>query len=352
MKFLLLIYEWLQKNLRPPSAFSWETLILLSIFSFYMEWLAKSFYLKNLLDNLGWIFLIFGVYWATTSTRFLRIGYKAKPWTPGFPLSPWITGALVSFYIFNSRSVEFRPEALIYWPTISAIIYAIPDFLENNWALKSPPPDRRQFLVVVFGTQLLLSCWFQFHFLIQNLIGQYPTLLTDDFRKSAFVVKWETPRDTTPRGADILDSIEPKLRAQLGDKPWPQVERMLLQGKERDKWINSIAQETKKQLSPAAEEDALWQIKYSVKKFKSSGYNLALQALWKGPRSRPQQPQQKYSLTKSCQITPFYPQGSAATKPLNTAQTSPTPVSRVECKPVEGWGVDQQKIRKDTFIKT
>ncbi len=348
MKFLLLIYEWLQKNLRPPSAFSWETLILLSIFSFYMEWLARSGYLKNLLDNLGWIFLIFGVYWATTSTRFLRIGYKAKPWTPGFPLSPWITGALVSFYLFNSRTGEFRPETLIYWPTISAIIYALPDFLGDNLTLKSPKPDRRQFLVVVIGTQLLITCWFQFHFLVQNLIAQYPTVLSDDFRKSAFVVKWETPQQTIPRGANILESMEPKLRERLSDKPWPEVERSLLQGKERDKWINSIAQQTKKQLSPSAQEDALWPIKYSVKKFKS-GYNLVLQANWKGPRS---DPKQNKVLTKSCQITPLSLQGSLATKPLNSPQTSPTPVSRVECQPVKGWGIDQPNIRKDTFIKT
>ncbi|HAA30727.1 MAG TPA: hypothetical protein DCE56_27355 [Cyanobacteria bacterium UBA8553] len=352
MKFLLLIYEWLQKNLRPPSAFSWETLILLSLFSFYMEWLARSLYLKNLLDNLGWIFLIGGVYWATTATRFLRIGYKAKPWTPGFPLSPWITGALVCYYLFNRGIGEVRPESIIYWPTISALIYAIPDFLQENGTLKSPPPDRRQFLVVVLGTQLLLSCWFQFHFLVQNLVAQYPTVLVEDFNKSAFVVKWETPQTTTPRGVDILENMEPQLRDRLSSKPWPQVERMLLRGKERDNWIKSIAKKTKDQLSPPAEEDALWQIKYDVKKFKSSGYNLALIALWNGPRSNPQQSIKNYSLTKYCQITPIYPQGSLATKPINSPQTSPTPVSRVECQPVKGWGVDPPNNRRDSFIRT
>ena len=314
-----------------------------------MEWLAKSIYLKNLLDNFGWIFLIFGVYWATTSTRFLRIGYKAKPWTPGFPLSPWITGALVSFYLFNRTLSEIRPETLIYWPTISGLIYAIPDFLGDNLTLKSPPPDRRQFLVVVLGIQLLLSCWFQFHYVVQNLLAQYPTLRVDNFEKSAFVVKWETPQTTTPRGADILEYIEPKLKDRLSNKPWPQVERMLLRGKERDKWINSMVQQTKKELSPPAEEDALWPIKYDIKKSKGSGYNFALIALWKGPRSNPQK---NNSLTKYCQITPVYPQGSLATKPLNSPQTSPTPVSRVECQPVKGWGVDPPNTGKDSFIRT
>ncbi|MEO8893802.1 MAG: DUF5357 family protein, partial [Coleofasciculaceae cyanobacterium] len=46
MKFFLSIYEWLQKTFRPPSAFSWETMILLSIFSYYMTWLASTSLLK------------------------------------------------------------------------------------------------------------------------------------------------------------------------------------------------------------------------------------------------------------------------------------------------------------------
>ena len=348
MKFFLSIYEWLQKNVRPPSAFSWQTLILLSVFSFYMQWLAASWFIKSLLNNFVWIFLIWGVYWATTSTRFLRIGYNKEKKQDGFPLSPWITGALVSIYIFSSRTGELRPETLIYWPAISAVIAAIPDFVGDELRIKRPPLQNRQNLVVLFGTQFLICCWFQFYFVLQNWVGQYPSLLVDDVRKSAFVVKWDSPLErTVPRGSEILDSIEDRLKQQWNNKPWPQVERSLLPDN-RNKLINSMTQQSKKQASPV-EEDRWWKVKSDVKSTKS-GYNLVLQAIWEGPRSKPQK---KYALTKLCQITPVRRQASPATKPVNTGQASPKAISRFGCdKRVKGWGIDEPDKTNDTFTKT
>lgn len=347
MKFFLSVYEWLQKNIRPPSAFSWQTMILLSLFSLYMQWLAANWFIKSLLNNFVWIFLIWGVYWATTSTRFLRIGYDKEKKKDGFPLSPWITGALVSYYIFSSRTGELRPETIIYWPSISAVIAAIPDFVGDELRIKKPPQKNRQNLVVLFGTQFLISCWFQFYFVLQNWVVEYPSLLVDDVRKSAFVVKWDSPLEkAVPRGSEILDSIEDRLKQQWNNKPWPQVERSLLPDN-RNKLINSMAQQTKKE-GPPVEEDRWWKVKSDVKSRKS-GYNLMLQANWEGPRSRPQK---KYALTKFCQITPVRRQASPATKSVNTGQASPTAISRVECKPVKGWGIDEPQKTNDTITKT
>jgi drug/metabolite transporter superfamily protein YnfA len=346
VKFLLNIYDWLQKNVRPPSAFSWETLILLSVFSYYMSVLSTDF-VRNLLANFGWIFLIFGVFWGTTAAGQLRIGYKDKQ-KDGFPLSPWITGALVSVYIFGGPTGEVGREALIYWPVISAIIAALPDFLGERFTLKAPPLQKRQNLVVLFGTQILLSCWLQFYFVIQNWLVQYPSLVADDFHQSAFVVKWESPLSPpAPRGALILESMEPKLRDQLNARPWSEVERSLLP-KERQKLINAIAQQTKQQISPI-QEDNLWQVTSNVSS-RGSGYNLELRTSWQGPRS---ERLGDYSLTKSCQINQVYRQANAATKPINTTQASRSaPISQVQCKEVKGWGIDQPRNLNDRFTRS
>jgi hypothetical protein len=303
---------------------------------------------ENLLVNFGWIFLIWGVFWGTTAAGQLRIGYKDKQ-KDGFPLSPWITGALVSVYIFGGPTGEVRREALIYWPVISAIIAALPDFLGEGFTLKAPPLQKRQNLVVLFGTQILLSCWLQFYFVIQNWLVQYPSLVADDFDQSAFVVKWESPLSPPPpRGALILESMEPKLRDQLNARPWSEVERSLLP-KERQKLLNTLAKQTKQQMS-SLEEDSLWQVTSDVST-SGSGYNLELRANWKGPRSG----LQEKSMTKPCQITQAYPPTTGETKPINTQQESPSrPVSRVVCQPVKGWGIEEQEPRivpNDTFIQ-
>jgi hypothetical protein len=350
VKLLLDIYDWVQKNLRPPSAFSWETLILLSLFSYYMSMLsADTDFVRALLINFAWIFLILGVFWGTTAANQLRLGYK-DPSSPGFPLSPWITGALVSLYIFG-RSGEVPREALIYWPIISAVIAALPDFLGDGLRFKVPPAPKRQNLVVLFGTQILLSCWLQFYFVIQDWVVQYPSLLADDFNQSAFVVKRGSSESATPRGLLILNSMESQLAQQLNARPWPEVERLLLK-QERTKLLNRIEQRSKEQISPV-EEDDLWDVTSAISS-RPSGYNLQLRALWQGPRANPQDTQ-AYSLTKPCQITQLSRQNNIATKPLNTRQTSTTVVSRFQCQPIQGWGVDRPSLPgdrpTDSFIR-
>ena len=349
-KYFFDFWNWLKKTFRPPSAFSWETLILLSLFSWYMSWLANNIepdgFVANLLINFAWIFLILGVFWGTTAANQFRIGYK-YPTNPGFPLSPWITGAIVSLYIFG-RSGEVPREALIYWPIISAIIAVIPDFWGDGFRLKSPPLNKRQNIVVLFCTQILLSCWFQFYFVVQDWLVQYPSLLADNFNQSAFVVKRDSAQSVTPRGALLLNALEPKLTQQLDGKPWPQVERSLLKG-QREKLINTLEKQSKRQIKEV-EEDELWKVTSNVSS-RASGYNLDLRANWQGPRANPQR-SQAYSLTKSCQITQVSPRTGPATKPINAKLSAQaTPISRFQCAPVKGWGVEEPGTRNRSFIK-
>jgi Family of unknown function (DUF5357) len=353
VKLFLSIYEWLQKTFRPPSAFSWETMIFLSIFSYYMVMLASSAELKGLLTNFGWIFLIIGVHWGTTSANQLRIGYDDKIPRDGFPVSPWITGVLVSLYIFGGAwNGEIRREALIYWPTISAFLAIMPDFLgetpDGGLTFKKAPLDQRQNMVVLVGTNLLLSCWFQFHYVAQDWLAQYPSLLADNFNNSSFVTKFQTLSSEKPRGALLLETMEPKLSERLNGKPWPEVERLLLK-EQRNKLVDQVQQQSTPK-SSTLDEDEFWQVEPIVSSRKGGGYNFNLQANWLGPRAQPK----KYSMVKPCQITQVAtPAKSPATKPINAKQGRPggTPFSRFKCDQVQGWGINKSTVANDTFIR-
>ncbi|NEP02539.1 MAG: DUF5357 domain-containing protein [Symploca sp. SIO2E9] len=325
LKFIagIFIVKWVVETFRPPHAFSWQTLFWLSVFSYFMSLLATDF-VRVLLQGFGWIFIILMVYWWTSSIKELRIGQTY--------FAPWITGILVSIYIFElsgRNKGEISPEVLIFWPLISAVIAAIPNFLGEELQFKAPSPEKRQNLVVLFSSQLLLTSWFQFAFLIQNWTLQYPSILTDDFSKSAFVINVESLPSDPPRGALILNTMKTKLEEKLKDKNWSEVERLLLEV-ERKKWLPEITEEAKKQISSEEiKEDKLWELTYDIKK-QGSGYNLEILAAWDGPRSQPQ----KYSLKQSCQIDQVYPQNDAATKSIG----------KIECKPLQGWGIDSPII--------
>lgn len=342
MKSLLNVSNWLQKHIKPPSAFSWETLILLSAFSFYMSFLSTSI-VDDLLNNLAWIFLTVGVFWATTPQPALRLNYKDSA-NPGYPLSPWITATIVSTYIYT-RTGNFR-AALISWPLISAAIATLPIVMGEGWTFKMPEPDKRQNLVLLWTTQLLLSCWLQFYFVVQDWLVQYPTLLADKFQGSAFVVKRDRAVTALPRGALILSGMEPKLVELFDDRPWSEVERLLLPA-EREARINQIVQQSIQQISPV-EEDGLWLITHNVSA-RGSGYNLELRAIWQGPRSNLQP---TYAITRSCQIDRVESRASAATNPTNARAAAPSAqISNFECEPLTGWGMDSPANAQEPFTE-
>ncbi|NES18944.1 MAG: DUF5357 domain-containing protein [Symploca sp. SIO3E6] len=321
----------------PTTPFSYQTLFLLSLFAYFMSMLSDGIVRKLLLAVVG-IFLILGVYWATTANKELWIyrDQKAKPKKDGLPLSAWITGAILCIYIFICLPMLLLdripesggPLALVAWPLISVIIAAAPNFMEleeDELRAKTPSPSRRQNLVILFSINILISCWFQFYFLIQNWLTQYPSLMADDFSQSAFVVQIAAPtqlekqigfQPKRPRGVAILETMELDLKEQLDGKLWSEVEKLLLP-EEREKWVTAVAEKAKTKLSPV-KEDRLWTVTSDVSS-RDSGYSLELQAIWQGPHSRPES---SYPEQKSCQITPVYPQTVAT--------------SSVKCEPVKG----------------
>jgi hypothetical protein len=352
VKLFQSIYNWLRQKITFPSAFSWETLIVLSLFSYYMAILVTG-WVRDLQVNFGWIFLILGVYWGTTASNKppFRFGYK-DPSQQGWTTSPWITGLLVSTYIFGivgegGRDGRFVPEMLIYWPIISAFLATVPDYIGEEFnRLVLPPPQKRKNHVLIFASQILLSCWFQFHYVVQDYLAQYPSIIADDFRKSAFVVKWDSPlAPPQPRGAELLDGVGAELRERLNGKRWSDIERLLLP-QQLNKLVSSTEQQVKKRLLPTV-EDGLWKVAVDGGKASargSDGYNIPLRAVWQGPRAKPQ----PYSVTKNCQITPASRSYTTASKPLNTRlPSSPVQVSRFECQEVKGWGSEDSFIASE-----
>lgn len=314
MEFLINLFKWLRNLLTPPKAFSWQTLILLSLFSYIMSYLATGL-VENMLANFGWIFLIVGVGWGTSRDKRLYIS--------GVPLSPWITGALVCIFIFGNFPGANSRLALISWPPVSAFIAALPEFFDKRLILKLPPPASRQKLVIMFGSNLLVSCWFQFYFVMQSWVQEYPSVLVDDFSKSTFAVNLESQPNVTPRGALILDLMEPQLSEQLDNKPWSEVERWLL---ERENQLAATRKQVLKEV-PKAEEDVWWDFKSEVLSSKS-GYNLQLREIWKGPRSQPE----NYVIEKTCMINQVYPQPDTDTKPVEANARSGA-IAQVQCYP-------------------
>jgi hypothetical protein len=327
-KILNNILNWANNLLRtifeifnPDTAFSWQTLIGLSVFSWAMSFLATNIF-TIILASFSWWFLILGVYWATTSNKDISIGKIL--------LSPWITGALVTIYIFGIVTGELPAYALVVWPLISAVIAALPTCLGENFKPNIPDRDKRQPLVWLFTSQLILSSWFQFYFLVQDWLVQYPTIASDTFEKSAFVVRLSTDesRQRLPRGTTILDLVASRLEEQLNNKDWSDVEQILLL-REREQLIEQIEQiatQVRQEInSPDIKEDNLWQVELGEISLRESGYNLELKAFWEGPRSQIQ----PNLLTKSCQIISVNRQTDIGI----------SLVSQIECDPVEGWRV-------------
>lgn len=307
-------FESIIKFIAPPRAYSWQTLILLSIFSCIMSALSHN-PLQNFLASLGWIFLIFGVSWATTENP-VKIA--------DFSISPWITGALICIFLFGHWSGEMQRLGWIFWPPISAVLASIHDFFNDNLEFSPPTPPVKQRLVNLLLTNLLISCWFQFYFILQSWVGEYPTLLTDNFKRSAFVIKLDSGQEILPRGALILNSLESPLQKNLDNKPWSEVELWLLENKGN---IDVITEEAKKQL-PKSEEDLWWSPRLKILSA-GSGYNLELISVWQGPRSQPEE----FYIRKICNINPVYVQNSAA----NATELSSPVIGKLKCEPLSGW---------------
>ncbi|PHJ53903.1 hypothetical protein VF14_36765 [Nostoc linckia z18] len=290
-KFVEGLYAGIKKLLVPPKAYSWQTFIYLSVFSWIVSYFAIG-YIKDIIAFVGWLFLIAGTAWYTTQDP-LRV--------PGtfMPVGAVITGFLVSVFAFGSQKDVITPTTIVFWPTISALITAIPEFIEGtdtDAKAQIPKPEDRQKIIILVASSMLLSCWIQFYFVVDNWLEEYPTLKSDTFKTSTFVVRNQEPPKAPPNGILVLDKLQPIVEEQIAQTPWSEVEKWLLDAKQR---VESLGRGVIQKNLVKYDEKELWRVEPRVSNTKS-GYILDLLSIWIGPSSNPR----GYYLKKSCRIEP------------------------------------------------
>ncbi|MEH2128088.1 septal junction protein FraD [Nostoc sp.] len=308
-KFAEGLYAGIRKILVPPKAYSWQTFIYMSVFSWVVSYFATG-YIKDIIAFFGWLFLIAGTAWYTTEDP-LRV--------PGtfMPVGAVITGFLVSVFAFGDQRDVITPRTIVFWPTISALITAIPEFIEGNDTdakARIPKPQDRQRIIILVASSMLLSCWIQFHFVTDNWLRQYPSLQADTFKHSTFIVRTEAAVKIPQNGVVILQRLQPIVVEQIAERPWSEVEKWLLDAKQR---VGNLGREIIKKNLSKYEEKELWRVEPRVTNTKS-GYILDLLSIWIGPSSNPR----GYYLKKSCRIEPV----ATATNPENKIT-----VAEIEC---------------------
>lgn len=311
------IYDRIRKILVPPKAYSWQTLIYLSVYSWILSFFAIG-YIQNIIAFFGWLFLIAGTAWYTTDDP-LRV--------PGtfMPVGAVITGFLVSVFAFGNQDNGITSRTIVLWPTISALITAIPEFFEGSGTdskAQIPKPEVRQKITVLVASSMVLSCWIQFYFVMDNWLKQYPSLLADDFQRSTFVVRMDKAEKIPENGVLILDRLQPIVEAELAGKPWSQVERWLLDAKTQ---VGKLGNQVINKTLAKYEEKELWRVEPRVVNTKS-GYILDLLSIWEGPTSNPK----GYYLKKSCRIEPV---AGSINNPNTTASlaSDKSTVAEIEC---------------------
>ncbi len=354
LSFFVGIYEGIIKLLTPPKAYSWQTFIYLSVFSWTLSFLAVG-YVKSIIAFLGWLFLIAGTAWYTTDDP-LRV--------PGtfMPVGAVITGFLVSVFAFGNSTDVITARTIVLWPTISAIITALPDFIEGTdtkTTAKLPKPEVREKVIVLVASCMVISCWIQFYFVMDNWLTQYPSLLTDNFERSTFVVRMvapeiavepatetETQPETTVKqevqkipenGVAILDELQIRVEKQLNKSPWSQVERWLL---DATKEVGNLGNQVIEQKLGQYEERKLWRVDARVANIKS-GYRLDLLSVWMGPSSNPQ----GYYLQKSCRVEPIAVSATSSRITLGEVEAQNT-VAEIECDRLNKFIADQPPAQR------
>lgn len=297
--FIRQTLDELRRLLLPPRYFAWQTVIYMSLFSWLMSLLARLVeampFTVGLLATLSWICLALGVGWALEAN-------KIRPF--GIPIAPWVAGGILCIFLFGSWGGRWLQPALVVWPLVSFAVVAVPCLVSWDFSFKKASPAVRQQLALLFCLSLLFSSWFQFYFRIQSWVRDYPSLMADSVAHSAFVYRVPGQTVALPAGVTHLTMAEALLREEIGNKPWPSVERWLLN---LDGQRQRLRQQLHSQLgSDGSVEDSLWQLDLQPLS-NDDGYTLKLWAIWSGPAASPS----GYYLEKTCQLMPVSQAGLA-----------------------------------------
>lgn len=300
--------------------FSGKTLILLSILAWLLSLLISTEALQDLLAMLGWFLLIPGIGWELNDWKIKVLELTLFP-------GPWVTGALASAFLYEVWNIT-GAVAISIWPLVSALVALFPKFFKYGLSVVNPLyPDAkklaadRQSLINTLLVSSILSCWFQFHFLTQQWLRDYPSLLTNDFSRSAFVIRFGegNPRPTS-RGVLFLEVIEPMLERELEALSWGQVEQWLLRVEDN---VSRLVERAREQI-PSTIEDDDWRFEVILRSA-NPGYRLALRALSPGPSARPEGDVAE----KTCLITEIFNVNPSGVPGGNGSLSA----TQVECEP-------------------
>ncbi|MCJ8283058.1 MAG: septal junction protein FraD [Rivularia sp. ALOHA_DT_140] len=293
--------ERIKKFFIPPKAFSWQTLIYLSVFS----WLMSSFAIGGIQDIIaffGWVFLIAGTSWYTTD----------KPlYIPGtiMPVGAVITGGIISIFAFQ-QDEQVVARTIIFWPTISALITAVPEFFEGSGTdvkTQLPKLEDRESVITLIGCCMLLSCWLNLYGVTDTWLNEYPSAKypvyrNEDYRRNDLLTILEPDNKTPKNGILILNKLQPAVETALNGKSWSNVELWL---KNVNTNVNDIGNKVIEINLMQYDEKKFWKVAANVEnidpKDYNSGYRLDLLSVWNGPSAT----QNGYYLKRSCQIEPI-----------------------------------------------
>ena len=316
------IYDRLRRIVVPPKAYSWQTLLYLSLFSLLMSSLSTG-YIKDLIALCGWLFLIAGTAWYTTDSPLYVPGTN-------MPIGSLITGFLVSVFAFGQEKEMLTPRTIVFWPTISAIITAIPEFFEGTGTeakTQIPKIEARQKIIVLLASCMVLSCWLQFCFVVDKWLNQYPSVQIDNVERSALVVKTGPAVKVLPKnGVVILKELEPLIDEQIAKRRWSEVEQWLLDARTG---VDKLGKQVIETNLAAYDERFLWHVEPRISNVKS-GYKLDLLSIWRGPSANPN----GYYLKKSCRIDPVAVSTNTSTGTAKKPEDNTTTIAEIECDPI------------------
>lgn len=330
MVFIKRVLEQIQKQLEGIKPFSWQVALLLSLFSWFTYLLIRDSAVRQFVSLFGWFFLIIGTEWALIKAEFVVPGLKLK-----IKYGPWITGAIASCALWSNRIIiQDAQGAFEWWPLLSVGFAAFPRFLKTGPSLKRPDADARRDLVILTLVGLVMSCWFRFHFLLQDFLVNYPSLAADNIDRSAFVVRINPSSVPASSGVAVLDAAETIVRSELTQRSWADGQR----------WLNSIPTQATNlgsqalisayQTAPNLKEANLW--RFTAQFSPSIPTNLLrMQTTWLGPSSQIG----GYRLEKNCSISEApvqqFVNGLAEATGATTPPTTPLTPYRMDCGAIE-----------------
>ncbi len=283
-EFLKDAVEGIKKFFIPPKAFSWQTLIYLSLFSWLMSSLANDGPIQDIIAFFGWAFLIAGTSWYTTD----------KPlYIPGtiMPVGAVITGGIVSVFAFQ-QDEELITRTIIFWPTISALITAVPEFFEGSGTdVKAQLPDLndRESVIVLIGCCMLLSCWLNLYGVTDSWLNEYPSakypIYRDNSQRNDLLTVVEPEERIPQNGVLILNKLQSAVETALDGKSWSEVELWL---KNANRKVSQLGEKIIEINLLKFEEKDFWKMEANVEniipKDINSGYKLDLYSVWQGPQ--------------------------------------------------------------------